>query len=93
MDLRTHESLTTEEFLRKSNCLAAELQALGAKKDTIIGIMAENRIEYPIVILATLLTGATFTGYIPSDTIGESLEFGSIPSIFIAPYHSSNFGF
>ena len=87
MDLMTHQNLTTKEFLEKSHSLAAELQELGAKKNTVIAIMADNRIEYPIVILATLLTGATFTALVGNCTVGESLL------IFMTSEYPLNFEF
>jgi len=73
----TGEQLMMETFLQKSYNLAAELQDLGCNRSTIIGIMSENRLEYPIVMLAAMLTGATLTGYNPIYVAGKSLELHS----------------
>ena len=59
-----------KEFLQKSYNVAAELQAFGCNKNTIVGIMSENRLEYPIVILGTMLTGAILTCFNPTYTVG-----------------------
>ena len=64
-----------EEFLQKSHKLAAELQALRCNKGTIVGIMSENRLEYPIVILGTMLTGAILTCFNPAYTVGKYYAF------------------
>jgi acyl-CoA synthetase (AMP-forming)/AMP-acid ligase II len=61
------------QFLQLSKNLATQLQDVGCDKNTIVGIMSENRLEYPIVIMGTMLTGAPITCYNPAVTVGEYL--------------------
>lgn len=59
-----------KEFVRESYNLAAELQELGCGENSIVGIVSENRLEYPIVILGAMLTGAIITCFNPDYTVG-----------------------
>ena len=63
------------EFIDKSRRLAAELQYLGCERDTIVGIISENRIEYPIVYLGTLLTGSILNFFDPVLFAGEYMDY------------------
>jgi len=71
IDAVSNETLSLRELLQKSRNLAAELQGLGCKKGTIVGIISENRLEYPIVILGAMLAGATITCFNPAYTVGK----------------------
>jgi acyl-CoA synthetase (AMP-forming)/AMP-acid ligase II len=71
VDAITDEKLTRDDFVRHSYKLAAELQELGCREGTIVGIMSENRLEYPIAILGTTLTGAAITCYISEFSVCE----------------------
>lgn len=46
-------------LLSRSKIIAAKLQALGCKQGRVVGIMCENRLEYLVILLAILGTGAT----------------------------------
>jgi len=61
INAETDEKFMMTDFLQNSYTLAAELQELGCTKNTIVGVVSKNRFEYAIVVLATMLTGATFT--------------------------------
>ena len=68
IDVSSDEKLTSKELIQKIYNLATALQALECGKGTIVGIMSENRHEYPIIVLGTILTGATITCFNPAYT-------------------------
>ena len=64
--------------MQQSQNLAAALQELDCGKGTIVGHIIENRLENPIILLGTMLTGAAITCYNPHHSIGEFLVITSI---------------
>ncbi len=72
MDSITKKEYKVSEVIQQAIALAAELQALGCARKTVIGIVCRNRPEYYIVLLATVLTGATITCFNPNYTISNT---------------------
>jgi len=58
--------------------VAAELQALGCNKDTIVGTVFENRLEFPVIITGAMLTGAIVTFFNPDHAAGKQIEFTTV---------------
>ncbi|KAK7576192.1 hypothetical protein V9T40_012478 [Parthenolecanium corni] len=59
IDAVSGEELSVRTLLSRSKIIAAKLQALGCKQGRVVGIMCENRLEYLVILLAILGTGAT----------------------------------
>lgn len=57
--------------LARSKILAAKLQALGCKRGHVVGILCENRLEYWVIMLAVLSTGATVACFNPLYSAGN----------------------
>ncbi|XP_065221532.1 uncharacterized protein LOC135846386 [Planococcus citri] len=71
IDALTDRKLTIEAVLSQSIILAAELQALGCRPGLVVGIICENGLDYPVIMMAIFRTGATVACFNPSYSIGE----------------------
>ena len=71
IDGLTDKRVSIEEYLDECLALAANLQERGVKIGTVVAVCSDNRLEYPVVALAVLMTGATLTGFGPGRSIRE----------------------
>ncbi|XP_052888714.1 uncharacterized protein LOC128297165 [Anopheles moucheti] len=67
----TGKEYSYAEVLERSCQLAAYLQDHGIKRGDVVAIVAENRQEYPITIIALFVVGATVALFNPSYTARE----------------------
>lgn len=67
------EKITLDFVLSQSIILATELQILGCKPGRVVGIICENRLEYPIIFLSVLNTGAALCCFNPNYSRGKCL--------------------
>lgn len=74
IDAVSDDKLRIDRVLSESAILAGQLQALGCKPGVVVGIVCENRLEYPIILLAILRTGATVACFNPAYSIGDYIS-------------------
>lgn len=67
------KSVTYTSLRQEVITLATVLRAKGFGKGDVIGICSENKLEYPVPVLATLAIGATCAPLNPIYTTGKFL--------------------
>lgn len=64
------EKLTAKEVRKRAIRLAECLRHLGITENDVIGLCSENRVDFPVVIFATFIIGATLGPLNPTYTPG-----------------------
>ncbi|CAH2983427.1 unnamed protein product [Chilo suppressalis] len=89
----THETITYIELLKQSVDLAVALKKLGLKKNDVVGISSENRIEFMVTVLAIVFCGGqlsllNFT-YTPEE-VTHLINMVKPKFIFVSPISAQN---
>lgn len=63
--------LSPKELLKHVKSTAAGLQRLGIRHEEVVSVFTPNHIFVPVVYLATVASGAIFTGFNPAYTVRE----------------------
>lgn len=66
----TGEKLTARQVRQRAIRLAECLLHLGVTANDVVGLCSENRVDYPVVVFATLIIGATLGPLNPTYTAG-----------------------
>lgn len=89
VDAVTGKEVRANELLQDIATVSEALQKLGIGEGSVVGFYSENRLEYPVPLIATLVVGASCAPLNPLYTLDELKHTTSISEpnvIFCSPF-------